>query len=177
MRGGGLLHPPGAPAVHAPSSQLKPVALVEADGPVGRRPGPDQNAPIAETQKMLEQCATNALPLCRRKNVCMANQAYVAGSLDAHDAQQSATPLVPPELNPGRHLTIKLLRGHVGLMPSIGRDHATISHGRGIDDREHSRALVFGARSNAAHDTNLRRSAVCGPSIPCTGSSAPGLTR
>jgi hypothetical protein len=49
----------------------------------------------------------------------------------------------------------ELSRRHVGLVPSIGRDHAAIDLGRGIDDREDPSAFVVTTAADVAHDAAL----------------------
>jgi hypothetical protein len=84
----------------------------------------------------------------------VADKIDVAHWLEAHHADQCAVLLVTPEYHAGAKFRVELSRRHVGLVPSIGRDHATIDLGRGIDDREDRCAFVV-TTAHVAHDAAL----------------------
>jgi len=50
--------------------------------------------------------------------------------------------LVAPEHDAGCALAVERVAGHVRLMPAVGRDHAAIGLGGGVDDRKYVVALV-----------------------------------
>jgi hypothetical protein len=81
----------------------------------------------------------------------VADQLEVPDVLDAHDPGQLAVDLVAPEHDPGGDLGIELVRGHVRLVPAIGRDHAVIGLGGGVDDREDRLAFVVPAGTDVSH--------------------------
>src|SRR5438067_4785836 len=102
------------------------MALIEASRPIRRRPGADENAPVAEPLKLLQQRTANAASLCAWQDIRVANQIDIANSLNAHDPDQSTIRFVAAEANARGDLAIKLIRGQVRLVPPISRDHATV---------------------------------------------------
>src|SRR5919109_609999 len=93
--------------------------------------------------------------------------------LDAHYAKQLAVALVPPEHNSGGDLAVELVRRHVGLVPAIGRDHAAIGLGGGVDDCEDRLTLIISAAADGRHGRKSRRHAILvrWPSSPPRGTS------
>jgi hypothetical protein len=84
----------------------------------------------------------------------MTNEIDVVHRLEAHHAGQPAVLLIAPEHDAGGDLAIELVARHVGLVPSIGLDHATIGLSGGVDDRKDRCTIVVTAGSDAGHETN-----------------------
>jgi hypothetical protein len=62
--------------------------------------------------------------------------------------------LTTPKGNARRYLVIELIASHVGLMPSVGRDHAPIGRSGCVDDREYGLPIAVAAEANVAHEAN-----------------------
>ena len=99
---------------------------------------------------MLEQRAADAVALAGGRHVGVADQVHVAHRLDAHDRHQLAAGLVAPERDSGGDLALELVQRHVRLVPAVGRDHAAVCLGGGVDDRGDRRALVIPAGADGA---------------------------
>ncbi len=115
---------------------------------------------------MLEQRAANATLLVAGQYVGVTNKIDVAHRLESHHANQRTVLLVAPERYAGGDLLIELRRRHIGVVPSIGRNHPAISLGSSIDDRKDLRTLVSAARTDAVHDKVLSRVAFGVNDIP-----------
>src|SRR6185437_4240407 len=100
--------------------QLEPVAPVEADRPLSRRPRSDQNLTRAPTHQVLEQRAADTESLPGRSHVRVADQLDVLHRLDAHYPGQLAVDLAPPERDPGGDRFVELAQREVRLVPTIG---------------------------------------------------------
>jgi len=72
--------------------------------------------------------------------------------LETHHACQLAVRFITPEHDASGDLAIELVLRHVGLMPPIGRDHATISLGGSVDDRHDGFPIVVAAGADASHE-------------------------
>src|SRR5258708_19546049 len=83
---------------------------------------------------MMKQGGTDAAPLAAGQDVGVTDQIDVAHRLDAHHADQFALSLIAPEFDSGGDLAVELLQGHIGLVPTIGRDYAAIGLSGGVDD-------------------------------------------
>src|SRR5439155_2720248 len=118
--------------------------------------------------EVLEQRTTDARSLLRRKDVGVADQVGVAHALDAHHAEQFAGALVAPEHHTRRDLRAELVRGHVRLVPAVGRGDAAVCLGCRVDDAQDRRAVLVAATADqwASQDSNL------GP-LPYQGRSDP----
>lgn len=62
------------------------VALIEANGPVGVGPGPDENGLVSEFAQVGEQEGANALLLVGGADIGVADEGDVVDVLDAHDS-------------------------------------------------------------------------------------------
>lgn len=71
----------------------------------------------------------------RRNRIGVPDEGYILHILDAHDADQFAIFLVAPEPNPTLDLMAKLVSGHVGIVPAVWRDDATVGFCCLVDDR------------------------------------------
>ena len=91
---------------------------------------------------MPKESPANATPLAARQDVSVTNEIDVTNRLDAHHTCKAAVFLLAPEYDASGDLAIELLPRHVGLVPAIGRDHTTISFGRGVDDRKDGCPIV-----------------------------------
>ena len=72
--------------------------------------------------------------------------------LETHHACQLAVRFITPEHDASGDLAIELVLRHVGLMPPIGRDHATISLGGSVDDRDDGFPIIVTAAADASHE-------------------------
>src|SRR5215472_5891599 len=106
---------------------------------------------------MFQQSAAYAAPLAARQDVSVTDKIDVADRLETHHACQPAVLFVAPKHDAGGDLAIELVLRHVGLVPSIGRDHATIGFGGTVDDREDGFPIVVTAGADASHEPTAFR--------------------
>jgi hypothetical protein len=132
--------------------QLEAVAPVEADGPMRGFPGTNQDLPCAELPQMLQQSAANAAPLAAGQDISVTNEIDIVYRLETHHACQPAVLLIAPEHYAGGDLAVEFVPRHVGLMPPIGRDHATISLGGSVDDCQDRLPTVVTAAVDFGHE-------------------------
>lgn len=64
--------------------------------------------------------------------------------------------LAEPEFYPALDLTMKLLAGHVRLLPAAVRNHALVSLGSVVDDGQDDFEVAMGAASDGQHGSRLR---------------------
>src|SRR5215472_15888147 len=102
---------------------------------------------------MFQQSAAYAAPLVARQDVSVTDKIDVADRLETHHTCQPAVLFIAPEHDAGGDLAIELVLRHVGLVPAIGRDHATISLGGSVDDREDGLPMVVTAGADAGHES------------------------
>src|SRR5215471_17539657 len=104
---------------------------------------------------MADQRTTNATLLAARPDISVTNEIDVEHRLEAHDANQHAVLLKSLELNSGGNLSVELVRRHVGLVPTIRRDHASISLSGSVDDCQDGRAIVIAAGADVAQQNDV----------------------
>src|SRR5258708_33376523 len=118
---------------------------------MGGGAGAEQHTARAQPPQMPQQRAADAVPLIAGQNVCVTYQINIAHRLNAHDADQGTIILAAPERHAGGDLAVQLALRHIGIVPSIGRDHAAIGFGRSIDYREDHRPIILATGSDRAH--------------------------
>src|SRR5689334_19056885 len=101
--------------------------------------------PRARLPQMAKESPANAAPLATRQDVSVTNEIDIANRLNTHHAYKAAVFFIAPEHHAGLDLAVELVRRHVGFVPPIGWDHATIGLGSRVDDREDGRAIVITA--------------------------------
>ena len=101
----------GAGQPSAPGAPLEAVTPVEANRPVRRCPGADQQGPRGRRRQLLHQSAAHAASLAAGPHIRVADQVDLAQPLDPHDAHELAVVLVAPELHAGGELVVELLHG------------------------------------------------------------------
>ena len=88
---------PQEPVLLFGRNELEAVALVETDGPVGRRPGADESGPRGFQPQLLEQLPADAAIPLGRADIGMTDESHVLYVLDAHDAEQLSGVFIGPE--------------------------------------------------------------------------------
>jgi hypothetical protein len=73
----------------------------------------------------------------------MANKGYILYRLDPHDSCKLTPIEIGPEVNPFIHLVKQLLTGHVGDLPPVRRDYASINLCRLIDNNIDGFKILF----------------------------------
>ena len=126
--------------------------LVEAYRPSGVGPRPYEYLSPTQILQVPEQCAPDPSPLLVGPYVRVTDQVDIPDPLDTHDAKENfKLVLVAPEDHPSSNLLLKLVRWHIGLVPTISRDSTAIALGRRIHDREYRGAFFSAAEANRAH--------------------------
>jgi hypothetical protein len=110
------------------------VALIEADGPEGVRPGSDEDGSGGAIEQVGEQARSDAVFLAASANVCMADEGDVLNRLNTHHADEGARLFAGPEDDAVVDLMLQLEAGHVWLFPAISGDDASIGLGGIVDD-------------------------------------------
>src|SRR5258708_4546365 len=136
--------------------------FVEADGPGGVGPSADQDRAGSECAQVGEQVSADALLLAGGENVGVANQGDVAHGLNAHDAGELATGFVSPENYTFVDFMLKLVCGHVGVGPAIGRDDVFVGPGAVVDDGVNLIEVLGGAAADHEGCVSLPSAWSCG---------------
>src|SRR6516165_3700169 len=129
-------------------TRAKAMPLVKADGPIRGGPGTDQQRPRRLTCKRSQQCSANASALMGQPHVCVADEGGMAHLLKSHDADYGVRLIPTPEVDPGGDLGSEIRSRHVGFMPTIGRDSASVGSCRLVDDRLDHGNISVGAGPN-----------------------------
>src|SRR5258708_28212619 len=105
---------------------------------------------------MMEQRGADAAPLAAGQDVGVTDQIDVAHRLDTHHTDQFALSLIAPEFDSGGDFAVELPQGHIGFVPPIGRDDATIGLGGSVDDGENGPVFVGATAADVAHGFKSR---------------------
>ena len=92
---------------------------------------------------MVHQRGTHAVPLATRQDVRVTDEVDIQLRLDSHHADQFPVDVDSPERDARGDIAEQLLVGHVGLMPSVGRNHAAIGFRGRVHDRQDRRDVFF----------------------------------
>src|SRR5439155_3557381 len=119
--------------------QTETVPLVKADGPLGGRPGANQQLqlPSGLADEGGQQCGSNTATLIAREHVCMTNQRCITHLLYSHDANQRSRIIPSPKLDTGGDLCQQFGARHVRFMPAIGWNHAFVCSRSFVNDGFH----------------------------------------
>src|SRR6516165_8983393 len=122
--------------------------LVEADRPRGCGPGADQQRAAGSGLKETEKSATDSPALIRGTRVSMSYQGDVANILDPHDARKAPRLVPTKEIDSSLDFLLESRTRHVGLVPAIERNHASIRLRRLVDDGFYGLEIGIGTGSN-----------------------------
>ena len=125
------------------------MVLVEAYRPSGVGPGPYEYLSRTQIFQVAKECAPDSSSLLVRPYVSVADQTDIPDLLEAHDPTENVEIVyAAPEGHPSGDVMLKLVGGHVGLVPAIGRDCTAIAFGRRVHDREYLGAFFNAAEAN-----------------------------
>lgn len=116
--------------------QHEPMPLIEIDRPTRRGPGPDEHAALTAQAQVPDQLATDAASLQARRDVCVTYQVYIAHRLNSHHSLQRSVDVEPPERDARGNFPLQLGERHVWLVPTIGRNDATVGFCCRVDHRQ-----------------------------------------
>ena len=100
---------------------------------------------------MIQQRAPDAVPTLFRPDIRMANQRHVLHILNPHDAQDAFVDLAAVEAYALGDFGFQLCHRHVGLVPTICRDHAFVGERGLVDDLEDDRQIALLRRGDLLH--------------------------
>src|SRR5690349_5628454 len=81
----------------------------------------------------------------------MANQVDVLPRLKAHDAKHRAILFESPERYPRGNVASEVNMRHIGLVPTVCRNHSAIRLGSGIHDREDGGDFIMTTGADGVH--------------------------
>src|SRR5580698_7100282 len=104
---------------------------------------------------MADECRAYAATLIAWSNVGMADEINIAYWLNTHHADYVALAVIGPKGDSRGNFRIQLQQTHIGVVPSIGWNDASVGFGRCIDNLRNYQAFVFAARADRVHGARL----------------------